>query len=53
MSKRNTKLVRAPKKITEEWDRKFPDVSYSNLIQISYETSLLKMEGFLKRKRIR
>jgi len=48
-----TRHVRVDKELIDEWKVRFPGVPYSSIVRLSYQTSALKIEGFLKQKDVK
>lgn len=48
ISTKKTKLVRVSKKLDDELNLKFPGVRKSDLFDIMYNTSALKLESWLR-----
>lgn len=53
MTKRRTTHVRVARDLVDEWNRIFPGVSHGELIKISYNTSALKLESGLRKRKQR
>lgn len=53
MASKKTILVRANKTMVDELRFKFPNIPISNLLDISYKTSLLKVEAKLRNEKKR